>query len=92
MCGVAPSCIKIVCETLCRACKSRIILFFNNDAYLCPVIEHVAGLLAFNFLKKYGPRVKDAVNPPHTVTFGEWNGTVRLNTEFLASEFNSCEY
>ncbi|GFT88407.1 hypothetical protein TNCV_1294311 [Trichonephila clavipes] len=58
-----------------RACRSGIILFRNNDAYRCPVIEHVTGPPAPNSSKKYRPRIKDAENPHHTVTFDECSGT-----------------
>ncbi|GFS56722.1 hypothetical protein TNCV_2221621 [Trichonephila clavipes] len=77
MCGGAPSCIKMR-ERHGRACRSGIILFRNNDAYRCPVIEHVTGPSAPNSSKKYGPRIKDAETPHHTVTFGECSGTCKV--------------
>ncbi|GFV12534.1 hypothetical protein TNCV_1534171 [Trichonephila clavipes] len=42
----------------------------NNDAYRCPVIEHVTGPAVPNSSTEYGPRIKDAENPHQTVTFG----------------------
>ncbi|GFU76144.1 uncharacterized protein TNCV_206881 [Trichonephila clavipes] len=49
--------------------------------WFCPTnpntwwIEHVTGPPAPNSSKTYGPRIKDAENPHHTVTFGECSGT-----------------
>ncbi|GFW35193.1 hypothetical protein TNCV_5067581 [Trichonephila clavipes] len=60
-----------------RACRSGIILFRNNDAYRCLVIEHVTGPPAPKSSKKYGPRIKDAENLHRTVTFGECSGTCK---------------
>ncbi|GFU54217.1 hypothetical protein TNCV_3618731 [Trichonephila clavipes] len=86
MCGGAPSCIKIMRERHWRACRSGIILFRNNDAYHCPVIEHVTGPPAPNSSKKYGPRIKDAENPHHTVTFGECSGTRKVECGLSVSQ------
>ncbi|GFW00800.1 hypothetical protein TNCV_1760381 [Trichonephila clavipes] len=86
MCRGAPSCIKIMRESHGRACRSGIILFRNNDAYLCPVIEHVTGPPAPNSSKKYGPRIKDAENPHHTFTFGECSGTRKVECRFSDSQ------
>ncbi|GFV42786.1 hypothetical protein TNCV_841411 [Trichonephila clavipes] len=86
MCGEAPSCIKIMRERHRRASRSGIILFHNNDAYRCPVIEHVTGLPAPNSSKKYGPRIKDAENPHHTVTFGECSGTRKVECKLSDSQ------
>ena len=61
-----------------HACKSGKILFFNNTAYCFPVIEEVTRPLALNSAKKYGLRIMDAVNPHHTVTFGDCNGTYKV--------------
>ncbi|GFV62473.1 hypothetical protein TNCV_630521 [Trichonephila clavipes] len=68
--GGATSCIKIMRERHRRACRPGIILFRNNDAYRCSVIEHVTGAPAPNSSKNYGPRIKDAETPRRTVTFG----------------------
>ncbi|GFW34012.1 hypothetical protein TNCV_286961 [Trichonephila clavipes] len=73
---------------------------FNNrgeeggkEAELRYVIEHVTGPPAPNSSKKYGPRIKDAENPHHTVTFDECSGTlVRWNADYLFPKFGSCEY
>ena len=43
MCGEALSCTNTVCERDWSACKSGTILFFNNDAYHCPVTEYFTG-------------------------------------------------
>ncbi|GFU75909.1 hypothetical protein TNCV_2052731 [Trichonephila clavipes] len=82
MWGGAPSCIKIMRERHSRSCRCGIILFPNNDAYRCPVIEHVIGFPAPNSSKKYGPRIKDAENPHHTVNFGECSGTQDIPRPF----------
>ncbi|GFV55483.1 hypothetical protein TNCV_3776701 [Trichonephila clavipes] len=69
-----------------RACRSGIILFRNNDAYRCPVIEHVTGPPAPNSTKKYGPTIKDAENPRHTVTFGECSGIRKVECGLFVSQ------
>ncbi|GFT22311.1 hypothetical protein TNCV_3273081 [Trichonephila clavipes] len=69
---------KIMLERHGRACRYGQILFRNNDAYHCPVIEYVTGPPAPNSSKKYGPRIKAAENPHHTVTFGECSGTCKV--------------
>ncbi|GFV74121.1 hypothetical protein TNCV_4510281 [Trichonephila clavipes] len=86
MCGGAPSCIKIMRERHGRACRSGIILSRNNEAYRCPVIEHVTGPPAPNSSKKYGSRIKDAENPHRTVTFGECSGTCKVECELSDSQ------
>ncbi|GFT68323.1 hypothetical protein TNCV_659311 [Trichonephila clavipes] len=49
-----------------RACRSGIILFRNNDAYRCPVIEHVTGPPAPNSSKKFPSKNKRRGKPtPH---------------------------
>ncbi|GFV92276.1 hypothetical protein TNCV_3951311 [Trichonephila clavipes] len=65
---------------------SGIILFRNNDAHRCPVIEHVTGPPAPNSSKKYGPRIKDVENPHHTVTFGECSGTRKVECGLSVSQ------
>ena len=32
------------------------------------------------------PRIKDAVNPYHAVTFGDWNGTCKFEHGFSDSQ------
>ena len=58
----APSCIKIVHERHYHAARFYSILLFNNNLYLCSVIEHVTEHLALNSSKTFGQRIKDAVN------------------------------
>ena len=70
LCGGTPSYIKVVFERHWCVCKFGTFLFFNNDAYRCPLIKHVTGSLASDSSKKYGPRMMDAVSIPHTFTFG----------------------
>ena len=57
-------------------------LFSNKVAYRCPVIEHFTGPLAVNLSKNYGPRIQAAVNPHHTVTFGDCHGTCKIGRGF----------
>ena len=78
----APICIKIVRERHWCACKFGTILLFNNNAYRCPLIEYITGPLAVHSSKKYGPRIKAAINPHHTVTFGDCNGTCKIERGF----------
>ena len=61
-------------------------LFFNKVAHRCPVNEHVTGLLAVNSSKKYGLRIKVAVNPHHTVTFGDYNETYKIEHGFFSCQ------
>ncbi|GFW50789.1 hypothetical protein TNCV_3590711 [Trichonephila clavipes] len=43
--------------------------------------------------KKYGTRIKDAENPHHTVTFGEYSGTRKVECGLcLFPKLGSCEY
>ena len=82
----APSCIKIVHERHYYAARFYSILLFNNNLYLCSVIEHVTEHLALNSSKTFGQRIKDAVNLQRTVTFGDGNGI------FKVEQFGSGEY
>ncbi|GFT38706.1 hypothetical protein TNCV_1498961 [Trichonephila clavipes] len=50
------------------------------------VIEHITGPPAPNSSKKYGPRIKDAENPHHTVTFGECSGTRNVKCGLSVSQ------
>ncbi|GFX97365.1 hypothetical protein TNCV_1077361 [Trichonephila clavipes] len=74
--------------------RSGIILFRYNDAYRCPVIEHVTGPPAPNSSKKYGPRIKDAepnttkdltcrgaLNLPRAQTSSRWLGGAQVSLE-----------
>ena len=62
-------------------CKSVIIgkfgtiLFFDNGPYICLVIKDVTGVLVLDSSKKYGPVIKDTINPHHTITFGDCSET-----------------
>ena len=67
-------------------------LFSNKVAYRCPVIEHVTGPQAVNSSKKYGPRIKTAVNPHHTVTFGDCNGTCKIERRFSGCQIRQLLY
>ena len=68
------------------------ILFFNNDAYRCPVIKRATRLLELNFSKYYGPRIKDAVHRHYTVTFGDATESVRMSTNFLVPKIGIWKY
>ena len=85
MCEGAPSFIKIIHERYGCACKFSTILFFNNDAYYCPVIKHINRHLALNLVKKYGPKIKNTANPHHTVTFSDYNVTCKVEHRFSSS-------
>ncbi|GFX83318.1 hypothetical protein TNCV_2489741 [Trichonephila clavipes] len=50
------------------------------------MIEHVIGPSAPNSSKKYGPRIKDSENPHHTVTFGEFSGTRKVECGLSVSQ------
>ena len=81
-----PSCIKIMCKRHRRAFKSGTVLFCIKNAYCCLVTEHIIGLLALKSSKKYGPRIKDEVNPHHTVTFGNFKWTCMVEHGFSGSQ------
>ncbi|GFV08477.1 hypothetical protein TNCV_2936931 [Trichonephila clavipes] len=56
------------------------------DAHRLSMIEHVTGPSAPNSSKKYRPRIKDAENPHHTVTFGECSGTCKVECGLSVSQ------
>ncbi|GFX70314.1 hypothetical protein TNCV_2955341 [Trichonephila clavipes] len=90
--GVAPSCIKIMRERHLCACGSGIILFRNNDAYRCPMIEQVPGPPTLNSSKKYSPRIKDAETHTTPLLLVSVAELVRWNAGCLLPKFGSCEY
>ena len=63
ICGKVLICIKSVRERPWHASIFDTILFFNNDEYCCPAIEHFTGQSALKSSKKYEPGMKDAANP-----------------------------